>query len=119
MDDDFYDRLPHTLVLFEDAIGIFNHNNKYKKLYEMVFKNRYQRFTIFINVKEIYTIPPAIRKNLDSLWIFGGMSGKQSFVVLLKPFPMQQRSLISSGRIIKAYLQNKFYYSHMIKMVRV
>jgi hypothetical protein len=88
MDDDFYDQLPHTLVLFEDVIGIFNHNNKYKKLYEMEFKNRHQRFTIFINVQEIYTIPPAIRKNLDTLWVFGGMSSKQSFVVLLnQAFP--------------------------------
>jgi hypothetical protein len=88
MDDDFYDKLPHTLVLFEDAIGIFNHNNKYKKLYEMVFKNRHQRFTVFINVQEIYTIPPAIRKNLDTLWIFGSTYGKQSFVVLLnQAFP--------------------------------
>jgi hypothetical protein len=84
MDDDFYDQLPHTLVLFEDEIGNFNHNNKYKKLYEIVFKNR-QRFMIFINVQEIYTIPPVIHKNLDTLWIFGGMSGKQSFVLLLRP----------------------------------
>jgi hypothetical protein len=78
--NDFYDQLPHTLELFEDAIGIFNHNNKYKKLYEMIFKNRHQRFTMFINVQEIYTIPPAIHKNLDTLWIFGGMFAKQSFV---------------------------------------
>jgi hypothetical protein len=76
MDDDFYDQLPHTLVLFKDAIGIFNHNNKYKKLYEMVFKNRHQRFTIFINVQEIYTIPTAKLKNLDTLWVFGCMFGK-------------------------------------------
>jgi hypothetical protein len=60
MDDDFYDQLPHTLVLIEDAIGIFNYNNKYKKLYEIVFKNRHQRLTIFINVQEIYSIPPTI-----------------------------------------------------------
>jgi hypothetical protein len=90
MDDDFYDQLPHTLVLYEDSIGIFNHNNKYKKLYEMVFKNRHQRFTIIINVQEIYTTPPAIHKNLDTVWIFGGMSGKKSFVILLnQAFPAE------------------------------
>jgi hypothetical protein len=54
----------------------------------MVFKNRLQRFTIFINVQEIYSIPPAIRKNLDTLWVFGGMNSKQAFSVLLnQAFP--------------------------------
>jgi hypothetical protein len=34
-------------------------------------------------VQEIYSIPPAIRKNLDTLWVFGGLSSKQAFNVLL------------------------------------
>jgi hypothetical protein len=87
----------NTLVLFENAIGIFNHKNKYKKLYKVVFKNRHQRFSIFINVHEIYTIPPAIRKNLKTLWKFGCMSGKQSFVLLFNrafPYPAEKKDII-------------------------
>jgi hypothetical protein len=39
-------------------------------------------------VQEIYSIPPAIRKNLDTLWVFGGMNSKQAFSVLLnQAFP--------------------------------
>jgi hypothetical protein len=98
MDNDFYDQLPHTLILFGDAMNIFN-QKKYTKLYEIVFKNS-QRFTIFINVQEIYSIPPAIRKNLDTLWIFGGISGNQAFVLLLnQAFQMRLKRNISSGEL--------------------
>jgi hypothetical protein len=82
VDNGFYDQLPHTLVLFEDAINIFD-QRKYQNLYKLVFTNRHQRFTIFINIQEIYSIPPAISKNLDTLWVFGGMNSKQTFSVLL------------------------------------
>jgi hypothetical protein len=101
VDSDFYDQLPHTLVLFEDAMNIFD-QKKYQNLYKIVFKNRYQRITIFINVQEIYSIPPTIRKNLDTLWIFCGMNSKQAFSVLLNhAFPMQLRRKTPSGKIIK------------------
>jgi hypothetical protein len=39
-------------------------------------------------VQEIYSISCAIRKNLDTLWVFGGMNNKQSSNVLLnQAFP--------------------------------
>jgi hypothetical protein len=59
VDTDFYDQLLHTLVLFEDEMNIFD-QKKYQNLNKMVFKNKHQRFTIFINVQEIYSIPSAI-----------------------------------------------------------
>jgi hypothetical protein len=34
-------------------------------------------------VQEIYSIPPAIRKNLNTLWVFGGMNSKLAISVLL------------------------------------
>jgi hypothetical protein len=46
-----YDQLPHTPVLFEDAMNIFT-EKKYANLYKIVFKNRHRWFTIFINVQE-------------------------------------------------------------------
>jgi hypothetical protein len=70
----------------EDAIGIFN-QKKCAKLHEKVFKNRYQRFTIFINVREMHNIPPPIHKNLNTLWIFYSMI-KTAFVLILnQAFP--------------------------------
>jgi hypothetical protein len=39
-------------------------------------------------VQEIYSIPPAIRKNFDMLWVFDGMNSNWAFNVLLnQAFP--------------------------------
>jgi hypothetical protein len=62
IDDDFPDRLPHTLVLFKDAIWIF---------YKIVFENTPQKFTLFINVQKIFSIQPpigGIRHAVDIWW---------------------------------------------------
>jgi hypothetical protein len=49
-DDDFYNELPHTFILLDDTINILT-QKKYKKLQQMLFRNRQPRFTICICVQ--------------------------------------------------------------------
>jgi hypothetical protein len=48
-DDNFYKKLPHTFILLEDAINVLT-QWKYRKLQQMLFRNRQHRFTICICV---------------------------------------------------------------------
>jgi hypothetical protein len=81
-DDDFYNELPHTFILLDDAINILT-QKKYKKLQQMLFRNRQPRFTICICVQDLTGVPPQVRRNLDSLWLFGGNVSRQNFMYLL------------------------------------
>jgi hypothetical protein len=67
-DDDFYQELPHTFILLDDAINVLT-QRKYRKLQQMLFRNRQPRFTICICVQDLTGVPPQIRRNLDSLWL--------------------------------------------------
>jgi hypothetical protein len=49
----------------------------------MLFRNRQPRFTIWICVQDLTGVPPQIRRNLDSLWLFGGNVSRQNFMYLL------------------------------------
>jgi hypothetical protein len=44
-DDNFYNELPHSFILLDDAINILT-QKKYKKLQQLLFRNRQHRFTI-------------------------------------------------------------------------
>jgi hypothetical protein len=81
-DDDFYKELPHTFILLDDAINVLT-QRKYRKLQQMFFRNRQPRFTIRICVQDLTGVPPQIRRNLDSLWLFGGNVSRQNFMYLL------------------------------------
>jgi hypothetical protein len=81
-DDDFYKELPHTFILLDHAINVLT-QRKYRKLQQMLFRNRQPRFTICICVQDLTGVPPQIRRNLDSLWMFGGNVSRQNFMYLL------------------------------------
>jgi hypothetical protein len=51
-DDDFYKELPHTFILLDDAINILT-QKKYRKLQQMLFRNRQSRFTICIFIQTL------------------------------------------------------------------
>jgi hypothetical protein len=65
-DDNFYNELPHTFILLDDTINILT-QKKYKKLQQLLFRNRQVRFTIYICVQDLTGVPPQVRRNLDSL----------------------------------------------------
>jgi hypothetical protein len=81
----FYDTIPHTAILMDDAINIFKRKG-YTKLHDLLFRNRQPRFTIFICAQDPYSIPVTIRRNLDSLWLFGGFQDRSMFMKLLSQF---------------------------------
>jgi hypothetical protein len=58
-DDNFYNELPHTFILLDDAINILT-QKKYKKLQQMLFRNRQPRFTICICVQELTGVSPQL-----------------------------------------------------------
>jgi hypothetical protein len=49
-------------------------------------RNRQPRFTIFICAQDPYSIPVKIRKNLDSLWLFGRFTDSSMLQKLLNSF---------------------------------
>jgi hypothetical protein len=51
-----------------------------------LFRNRQPRFTIFICPQNPYSIQVKIRRNFDSLWLFGGFTDSSMFQRLLSSF---------------------------------
>ena len=61
--------LPHTLIIFDDCIGLFN---KYSPLSKKLFENRQSRITYFLLLQDVQGINPSMKANVDSLVFFGG-----------------------------------------------
>jgi hypothetical protein len=81
-DNQFYNKVPCTIILFDDAINILK-LNKYSSLLDVLFRNRQPRFTIFICAQDFFGIPPKIRRNVDGFWLFGGFKDKTLFKRIL------------------------------------
>jgi hypothetical protein len=84
-DKRFKVNVPHTAILMDDAVNAFK-RKEHAALEDMLFRNRQPRFTIFICVQDQYSIPVKIRRNLDSLWLFGGFTDSNMFQILLNSF---------------------------------
>jgi hypothetical protein len=84
-DKRFKVNVPHTAILMDDAINAFK-RKEHAALKDMLFRNRQPRFTIFICAQDPYSIPVKIRRNLDSLWLFGGFTDSSMFQRLLNSF---------------------------------
>jgi hypothetical protein len=80
---EFTDSVPHSVILFDDAINLFK-ETKYKPLKNLLFQNRQPRFTIFICLQDLFSLPPQIKRNADSVWIFTGFTDKTMFGMLCK-----------------------------------
>ena len=61
--------LPHTLIIFDDCIGLFN---KYSPLSKKLFENRQSRITYFLILQDVQGLNPSMKANVDSLVFFGG-----------------------------------------------
>jgi hypothetical protein len=64
------DELPHIFILLDDTINILT-QKKYKKLQQLLFRNRKSGLTICICVQDLTGVSPQLCRNLDSLWLFG------------------------------------------------
>jgi hypothetical protein len=82
---DWTDEVPHTAILLDDAINILK-DAKYKQLRNLLFQNRQPRLTIFICAQDVFGIPPQIKRNCDTVWIFAGMTDRSMFGIMMAQF---------------------------------
>jgi hypothetical protein len=80
--DNFSECCFHTIILYDDAMNIFK-ALKYKPLLNLLFENRQAKITYFLCIQDMFGIPPMIKANLDSLWLFGGFKDRQRFNYLM------------------------------------
>jgi hypothetical protein len=83
VDDQFYDKLPHTIVLLDDAMNILG-KKKHEKLYNLLYQNRQPRFLICACIQDSTGIQCQFKRNSDSIWIFGGNANKRNFYDILR-----------------------------------
>jgi hypothetical protein len=82
---DYINYIPNTAILMDDAINILK-ESKYKKLTNLIFQNRQPRFTFFICCQDSFGIPPCIKRNVDSVWIFAGMTDRTTFAYMTRQY---------------------------------
>jgi hypothetical protein len=81
----FTDFIPNTAILMDDAINILK-DSKFRKLTNLIFQNRQPRFTFFICCQDTFGIPPSIKRNIDTVWIFAGFTDRTVFGMMLRQF---------------------------------
>jgi hypothetical protein len=101
--DEFYDNVPHTAILMDDAMNILK-ETKFKKLRDLIFQNRQPKFTIFICCQDVFGIPPSIKRNIDTAWIFTGFTDKTMFGTMAR----QLGSPLRPDELWKIYNRLKF-----------
>ena len=82
--DDEDRELPHTLIVFDDCIGLFKKDSKLSK---KLFENRQSRITYVLALQDVNGISPSMKANVDSLVFFGEFpKHKFSLMVYQMPF---------------------------------
>jgi hypothetical protein len=97
---DFRDKVPGTIVLYDDAINVFK-IPRHKPLNDLLFQNRQPKITYFLCVQDGFGIPPQIKRNLDTCIIFGGFTDTTMIAQLLRQV---NGSSQMSNRLLGAYL---------------
>ena len=77
------DQTPHTIIIFDDCIGLFS---KASSLSKKLFENRQSRITYFLLLQDVQGISPSMKANIDSLTLFGGFP-KHKFTTLFYQLP--------------------------------
>jgi hypothetical protein len=90
--DEWWDDIPHTAVLLDDAINILK-EPKFKGLQNLLFQNRQPRLTIFICVQDIFGVPIKIRRNCDAIWVFAGMIDRMAFGIMCAQLGLSAKEL--------------------------
>ena len=75
--------IPHTLIIFDDCIGLFKKDTPLSKL---LFENRQSRITYFLLLQDVQGISPSMKANIDSLTVFGGFP-KNKWNILMYQMP--------------------------------
>ena len=108
------DGIPHTLIIFDDCIGLFN---KYSPLSKKLFENRQSRITYFLILQDVQGLNPSMKANVDSLVLFGGFP-KHKWNSLMYQMPVihdgysfegYYTHLRSQDFVLFDYIDNKIY----------
>ena len=75
--------LPHTLIVFDDCIGLFKKDSTLSK---KLFENRQSRITYILALQDVSGISPSMKANVDSLVLFGEFP-KHKFSLMIYQMP--------------------------------
>ena len=75
--------IPHTLIIFDDCIGLFKKDTPLSK---MLYENRQSRITYCLLLQDVQGISPSMKANIDSLVVFGGFP-KSKWNILMYQMP--------------------------------
>jgi hypothetical protein len=78
---EFGNDMKGTIILYDDAINIFK-STKMRPLENLLFQNRQPRITYFIALQDFFGISTKIKRNADSVYIFGGFNDKQGLSMM-------------------------------------
>jgi hypothetical protein len=98
---DWTDVTPSTVVLYDDAINIFK-SVKNKPLLDLLHQNRQSKITYFLCLQDAFSLPPQIKRNLDTCLLFGGYSDRQMLLMLLRQL---NSSTIDNQQLIQDYFE--------------
>jgi hypothetical protein len=96
----FVNEVPHTAILLDDAINVLK-DCKFKALRNLLFQNRQPRLTIFICAQDIFGVPPQIRRNCDTVWIFAGLTDKSMFGMMMAQLGVNGKDVWSTYSQLK------------------
>jgi hypothetical protein len=91
---DFKHKYVHTIILYDDAAELFM--NRKEKKFRMLLQNRQPKLTYFLCIQDPVYIDASIKSNLDTAWLFGGLSPqKLNYILQQLNSPMDKQELIS------------------------
>jgi hypothetical protein len=70
--NDFEQKDLQTLVILDDCLRIFD--SKKNPIHKRLYENRQPKITYFLTLHDLFSIPPSLKTNLHTLWIFGGFN---------------------------------------------
>ena len=76
--------IPHTLIVFDDCIGLFK---KESPLSKKLFENRQSRITYILALQDVTGLSPSMKSNIDSLVLFGEFP-RQKWNILTYQLPI-------------------------------
>jgi hypothetical protein len=80
---EFGDKTPGTVVLYDDAINIFK-STRNKPLLDLLHQNRQPKITYFLCMQDGCALSPQVKRNLDTCILFGGFNDSQMLNILLR-----------------------------------
>ena len=78
------DEVPHTLIVFDDCIGLFS---KQTKLSKRLYENRQSHITYILALQDVQGLSPSMKSNIDALVLFGSYS-RQKYNILTYQLPV-------------------------------